>query len=122
MLRIIDNRKALIALTIIVAFVAVVVPTCRMIGCSMEMTGYMGFMHGGADLGFFSDCGGTWTTSTTPIGIVPAAIESLLLALVALVAAVAARFSPTLAVSRVRVVYATPPPPPQDPRGERLRI
>ena len=50
MYRLLDNRKSLIAIAIVVAFVTVVVPTCRMVGCQMEM-GYMGFMHPGDTVG-----------------------------------------------------------------------
>lgn len=122
MFRIVDNRKALIALAVAVAFIAVVVPTCRMVGCTMEMTGYMGFMHGGADLGFFSDCGGTYLTSTAPSAVVPAGADSLTLALMSAVVAALALLVPRMTAAPVRISRAVAPPPPEDPRGERLLI
>lgn len=120
--RAVDNRKLVIALAMVVAFVAIVVPTCRMVGCSMEMTGYMGFMHPGSDAGFFSDCGGTYVGNSTPSAVVPAGADTLTLALTSAVMAALALFMPVVSSQPARVAYFAPPPPPEDPRGERLRL
>lgn len=116
-----DTRKAAIVLAIVVAFVTVVVPTCRMIGCSMDK-GYMGFMHGGSEVGFFGTCGGTYTFSDTPEALMPASFNALLLALMAAVMAAVALFSPRMVARPVRLIDRTPPPPPAEPRGERFRV
>ena len=121
MRQLLDNRKALVAIAIVVAFVAVVVPTCRMVGCQMEM-GYMGFMHPGDTAGLFSDCGGTWSLSDTPVGIIPASIDALVLALFAAISAVVAMLRPQMVAHPVRIVDAAPPPPPEEPLGARFRV
>ncbi|TLM79505.1 MAG: hypothetical protein FDZ75_08775 [Actinobacteria bacterium] len=113
-------RRTMLALAIVIAIVAVVVPTCRMVGCSME-TGSMGLMRG-CELGFWSHCGGTWVTNAAPDAVVPAGSDALTLALVAMVAAALALLAPRVAASPVRVIDPTPPPPPREPRGERFRI
>ena len=115
------NRRALIALAIVVAFVAIVVPTCRMIGCSMSAGAAMPFGHQSMP-GFFGDCGGTWVTTTSPSAIVPASGDALTLTLVSAVVAALALFRPHLASQPVRIAPAEPPPPPDDPQGERLRL
>jgi hypothetical protein len=115
----VHNRKALIALAIVVAFVAIVVPTCRMVGCSMG--GAMPFGHSNM-AGFFGDCGGTYVTSTAPSAVVPAGADALVLALVTAVFAALVLAKPPVVVQAVRVHDADPPPPPEDPRGERLRL
>lgn len=120
MIRPAQMRKTMLALAIVIAIVAVVVPTCRMVGCSMDM-GPMGFMHFGG-VGFSSHCGGTWVTNVAPDAVVPSGADGLTLALVAMVAAALALLMPKMTASPVRVIEPTPPPPPQDPRGERFRI
>jgi len=113
------NKRALIALAIVVAFVAIAVPTCRMVGCSMG--GAMPF--GNTDMaGFFGDCGGTYVSSSAPSAIVPAGADSLVLALVTAVVAAVALTKPPVLVQAIRVHDSDPPPPPEDPRGERLRL
>jgi len=116
-----NSRKTIIALAIVVAFVAVVVPTCQMVGCSMDM-GYMPFMHGQADFNISSMCGGEWVASQAPSGIVPAGADSLVLALVSAVVAAVLMLRPQLASRPVRIEEFTPPPPPEEPRGERFRV
>jgi hypothetical protein len=110
----------MIALAIVVAFIAIVVPTCRMVGCSMS--GAMPFGNHMDMPGFFSDCGGTYVTSGAPNAIVPAGADALVLALIAAVIAAMVLFSPPAVVQTVRVHASDPPPPPEDPRGERLRL
>lgn len=112
------NRKALIALAIVVAFVAIVVPTCRMVGCSM---GAMPF--GEMEMpGFFGACGGTFVTSGAPSAVVPAGADSLTVALVSLVLAAAVFFQPKVRAVHITMHPADPPPPPEDPLGMRQLI
>ncbi len=117
----VNSRKSLIALAIAVALVAIVVPTCRMVGCSME-NGYMGFMHAGSELGLFGSCGGEYTSTAGPEGVIPPGGQSLLLSLFAALAAVAVVFMPQLVSRPVYLVEATLPPPPEDPLGARFRV
>jgi hypothetical protein len=115
-----NNRKALIALAIVVAIVAIVVPTCRMVGCSMG--GAMPWGHHADFVGIYSYCGGTYVTSSAPAAIVPAGADSLVLALVASVVAAVALIRPPLVVQTVSAHASDPPPPPEDPKGERLLL
>jgi hypothetical protein len=123
MIRLLNSRKTLAALAIIIALVAIVVPTCRMVGCEMQTGGRMGFMHYGDALGFFSNCGGSWSNSATPVGVVPPSPQALLLlVLMAAIGSMMLLRRPQVLVHAVRIVDADPPPPPEDPRGERLRV
>jgi len=112
------HRKALIALAIVVAFVAIVVPTCRMVGCSM---GAMP-LNGMGMAGFWGTCGGTYVTSTAPTAVVPSGADALTLALVSLVAAALMTFQPKVRVVRITSHPSDPPPPPEDPLGMRQLI
>lgn len=116
----IHNRKTLVALAIVIAFVAVVVPTCQMVGCSM--TGSMPWGHHMEGFGFTSDCGGTYVTNSAPSAIVPAGADSLTLAVFAAVVAAVALSRPPLLVQAIRSHASDPPPPPEEPRGERFRV
>lgn len=105
-----------------IALVAIVVPTCRMVGCSTEM-GYTGFMHAGTTAGFFGTCGGEYSTTSGPEGIIPTVVQSILLSLIGAVALVAKLATPQFVSRPVWLVDASPPPaPPEDPRGERFRV
>jgi len=117
-----DNRKALIAFAIIIACVAVAVPTCRMVGCQMETMGYMPFTHLGDGLALSSDCGGAWSILDVTVGVVPLGLEALALALFAAFAAVAVLMRPQVVARPVRILDATPPPPPERPLGTRLTL
>ncbi len=121
MKHLVDNRKALLVIATIVAFVAIVVPSCRMVGCSMEMGGAMPF-PGQVGAGFFGDCGGTIAANGTPVAIVPSGADALVLALVGMVLAAVALFARQPSVEPVRVWREDPPPPPEEPRGERFRV
>jgi len=124
MYRLLDNRKALIAMVIAIAFIAVVIPTCRMVGCSMDMgaMGAMSMMPMGSGLAFSAACDGELSTTQGPVAVLPTGLQSLALALMAAVMAVAVFFSPPMASRLVLVPDATPPPPPEDPLGERFRV
>lgn len=124
MFRIVDRRRALLAVTIALAIVAVVVPTCRMIGCSMEM-GAMGSMemgHPGTGVGLFSSCGGTYAASMSLLAAIPVSLESLVMALFAVAVAFSALLAPRLVARPVAVANVTPSPPPEEPLGARLRL
>lgn len=115
-----NKRRLMIAMVIAVAFVAIVVPTCRMVGCSMQMTGYMGFMPE-AGLGIFSDCGGKYVSSDIPEALSASTMETLAFALIAMLA-VAIVQRPIPVVQRIRSHSSDPPPAPTEPRGERFRV
>lgn len=114
------HRKALIALALAMVFVAVAIPTCRMIGCSMG--GAASWGNNAVGLGFYGDCGGTWVTSATPVAaVLPSAYGAIVALLGLAVVAVAITRRPVL-VEVISEHASDPPPPPEDPRGERLRI
>ncbi|HET6352429.1 MAG TPA: hypothetical protein VFG89_09945 [Coriobacteriia bacterium] len=112
------NRKALIALAIVVAFVAIVVPTCRMVGCSM---GAMP-LNGMGMAGFWGTCGGSFVTSAAPAAVVPSGADALTLALVSVLAAALIAFQPKVRVVRITSHPSDPPPPPEDPLGMRQLV
>jgi len=124
MYRLLDNRKALIAVAIAIAFVAVVIPTCRMVGCSMDMgsMGSMGMVHMGTGLGMSPSCDGELSTTQGPLAVVPLGAEVLVLVLMAALTVGTMFFSPHTVSRLVLVPDATPPPPPEDPLGERFRV
>jgi len=113
-------RKALLPLAIVVAIVAVAVPTCRMVGCDMDM-GAMRFvpMQG---VHLTAPCPGTWELSSAPAGTVPNGGGSLLLTFIAALAAVVVLFSPQVVSRPVLARVSNPPPPPDDPLGARFRV
>jgi len=117
----VNSRKALVITAIVVTFLAIVVPTCRMVGCSMDMSGGMGFMHPGPGVGFFSTCGGEMLTSEAPLSVAPGGLETLLLALIALVVGLVL-FAPRDSAAYSLIEVVEPPPPPRDPLGERFRV
>lgn len=110
----------MIAMAVVIAFVAIVVPTCRMVGCSMQMNGYMAFMPG-AGIGIFSDCGGQMVSSTVPDAVGSSSLEAITLAFIAMLAAFVIT-RPTPVVQRITVHSSDPPLPPTEPRGERFRV
>jgi hypothetical protein len=115
-----NNRKVAMALVVMMAVVAIAIPTCTMVGCDMGMSGGMPFMPSGA--GIFNSCPGEWVTSSGPAGVLPNGAENILLTLSALVVAVAVTLAPRQSVRMVQALVAEPPPPPEDPLGQRTRI
>jgi hypothetical protein len=110
----------LLPLAIVVAIVAIAVPTCRMVGCDMNM-GAMPFVpFSGTHAS--SDCPGQWELFTTPASTLPSGTESLLLTLVAALFAAVVLFAPQMSARPVLVRVSNPPPPPEEPRGERFRV
>ena len=108
------------ALVVMMAVVAIAIPTTTMIGCDMGMGSGMPFMPSGT--GIYSGCPGEWATTTGPVGVLPSGAESLLLALSVAVVAVAVTLAPRRTAAPVRIMAAEPPPPPEDPLGQRTRI
>ena len=108
------------ALVIMMAIVAIAIPTTTMVGCDMGMSGGMPFMPSGA--GIYSGCLGQWATTTGPVGVLPSGAENLLLVLSAMIAAVAVTLAPRQSAAPTRILAAEPPPPPEDPLGQRARI
>lgn len=119
-----NNRQLMLVMALIVAFVAIVIPTCRMVGCSMEMGSTMSMSDhgsmGGAVLN--AACGGQRIFNSAPNAIVPSGADSLTLALVAAVIAALALMLPRIAEGRVETFAAVPIPPPLPVRGERTRL
>ena len=108
------------ALVVMMAVVAIAIPTCTMIGCDMGMGGGMPFMPSGA--GIFNSCPGEWVSNTGPAGVLPSGIENIVIVLGAFVVAAAITLAPRESTSMVQARAAEPPPPPEDPLGQRTRI
>jgi hypothetical protein len=115
-----NNRRVAMALVVMMAVVAIAIPTCTMIGCDMEMNGGMPFMPSGS--GIFNSCPGEWVTNTGPLGVIPNGAENVVLALSVAIIAVAVTLAPRRTTAPVRISAADPPPPPEDPLGQRTRI
>jgi hypothetical protein len=114
-----DKRRKITAVLLAVAMLAVAVPTYVMVGC--DMGGCAGMTSISTQLGtsFGNACDGEWLANSTVTGVVPGGSLTVLLTLIAAMAAAVALFSPSLALRPVRLVRANAPPPPLDPRGER---
>ena len=113
-------RRMLLPLAIVVAIVAIAVPTCRMVGCDMSM-GAMPFVpFNGSHIS--ADCPGQWEVFTAPSSTLPSGSYSLILTLVAALVAAVVLFAPQVAPRPVLARVSNPPPPPEDPRGERFRV
>lgn len=113
----------MLPLAIVVAIVAIAVPTCRMVNCTMDMNA-MGAMkivpfHGPH---FSAKCSGMWEVFTTPASTAPSSSDPLTLTLLAALAAAVILFAPRLVARPVLVRVSDPPPPPEEPRGERFRV
>jgi len=121
MFRRINMNRFLLPLAIMVAMVAIVLPTCQMVGCDMGTMGAMPFMPNG---GAYSDCPGQWVIgSSSAPGIVPGGMDSLAFAfLVALLAVVAVLLAPKASFRTVAVYTGDPPPPLEDSFGARFRV
>lgn len=110
----------LLPLAIVVAIVAIAVPTCRMVGCDMKM-GAMPLMpfsgtHASAA------CPGQWEFSTTPAGTLPTGSQTLLLTLILALFGAVLLLAPQVVAHPVLTRVSNPPPPPEEPRGERFRV
>jgi hypothetical protein len=116
----VNNRRVAMVLVTVMAVVAIAIPTCSMIGCDMGMSGGMPFMPSGT--GIFNACTGEWVTSTGPAGVLPSGAENLVLALSAVLLVAALVLAPRAEIRAVPAFIAEPPPPPEDPLGQRTRI
>jgi len=116
-----DKRRMMLALVIAVAVVAVAIPTCQMVACSMDMSGGMMRVFPTTSASIHNACDGTWISSTSPLGVT-SEFSALILALIAAFAGALMLFAPQLSAQVVRVQDANAPPPPLDPRGERFRL
>jgi hypothetical protein len=114
-------RRMLLPLAIVVAIVAIAVPTCQMINCDMDMSGGMPFVpFSGTRMS--ADCPGEWAVFTAPASTLPGGSDSLLITLLAAIVAAVVLLAPQLAGRPVLVRVSNPPPPPEEPRGERFRV
>ena len=81
-------------MAIVVALVAIAVPTCQMVGCDMEM-GAMPFVpFSGTHMS--ADCPGQWEFFTTPASTLPSGSDTLLLTLVAALVGAVVLFAPQI--------------------------
>jgi hypothetical protein len=108
------------ALVVMMAVIVIAIPTTTMIGCDMAMGGGMPFMPTGT--GIYNGCVGEWATTSGPSGVVPSGLQSLLMALSVAVVAVAVTLAPRETSAPARIPADEPPPPPEDPLGQRTRI
>jgi len=115
-----DMRRFALPLVIMVAVAAIAVPTCRMVGCDMDM-GSMPLMPFNGPI-VSSACGGQWEFSSGPAGILPSGTDALSLTLMAAFAVAVVLLAPQVAGHPVLVRVSNPPPPPEDPLGERFRV
>lgn len=117
-----DSRKMLLAVMLVIAVLAVAIPTCEMIGCDMGMCGGMMRITTHPGPVASDPCSGTWISNSSIIGVMPAEFLSLLVVLIAAMSAALLLFSPRAQFQPVRLVEANAPPPPLDPRGERFLL
>jgi len=115
-----NNRKTAVALVVMIAVVAIMIPTIAMVGCDMGMGSGMPFMPSGT--GIFNACPGSWVVSSSPAGVLPTDAMSLLLVFGAMLLAAAIVLAQRESVSVVVVESNDPPPPPEDPLGQRIRL
>ena len=113
----------MLPLAIMMAMVAVVLPTCQMVGCDMNGAG-MGAMPFMPQGGAYSDCPGQWVVNTSSSnGIVPSGIDSLTFSLLIAILAVGALFfAPQASLRPVAAYTGDPPPPLEDTFGARFRV
>jgi hypothetical protein len=114
-----DSRKMILAVMLVIAVLAVAIPTCEMIGCDMRMVGGMMRITTVPGPVAGAPCTGTWITSSSPAGVVPSEFVSMIIVLIAAMAAALKLFAPRAEFQPVRLVDSNAPPPPLEPRGER---
>jgi hypothetical protein len=118
-----DKSKVLLTAMVVIAVLAVAIPTCQMIGCDMSaMCGTMMRIVTPFGQHLTAPCGGVWVSSGTVTGIVPTNLLSLLLALMAAFGLTAMFSSPERVTRPLFVIEANAPPPPIEPRGERYLL
>ncbi len=114
-------RGTILAIAVVIALVAIVLPTCRMVGCSMEPGGVAPW---GVQkvAGLFSDCGGEYVYGSAPYAVVPSGADALTLALVSAVIAALALMVPSMNARPAFIAESPPPSRPESPLGVRLRL
>ena len=113
-----DMRKVSIAMVIILAMVAVLLPLCVMIGCGMD-TGHMMGSHTG--FGFTDACTNA-AGDAAQAAIAPGNLQTLIMTLVVALGLVFSLALPQPSAHLVRIVAEEPPPPPEDPLGARFIV
>jgi hypothetical protein len=113
-------RRLLLPIAIVVAIVAIAVPTCRMVGCDMDMGAMRFIPHNGPH--FSSMCPGQWEFSSAPTGILPTGSDPLVLGFAALAVAAFVLVAPRRMARPLFAYAGSPPPPPEDPLGARFRV
>jgi hypothetical protein len=123
MSRFTDIRRFALPLIMVVVLTAIAVPTCAMVGCDMDMgpLGAMPFVPFNGPRAA-STCGGEWVLNSTPAGTLPSGPDTLLLTFLAAFVAAVMVLAPQSASRPVLVRVSNPPPPPDDPLGERCRV
>ena len=116
-----DRRRMMLALVIAIAIVAVAIPTCQMVACSMDMSSGMMRIVPASTATIQAACDGTWLVSNSPLGVTND-LTALMLALSAAFMGAMVLFAPQVSARPVRVAEANAPPPPLDPRGERFLL
>lgn len=117
-------QRHLMTAVLAVTLLVIAIPMCQMIGCSMDMSRPMSMLGMGTS-GLptaTGQCDGFWVTSSGFSAVMPGELESLVLGLVGLIVAVAVMLGASSSTRLPAVQRAGPPPPPLDPRGERLTI
>jgi len=110
----------MLPLVVVLALVAIAVPTCRMVGCDMDMNAMPFVPFSGAH--FASDCPGQWEMNSVPASTLPSSSDTILLTLVAALVVAFVAFAPQVSAQPVYARVSNPPPPPEEPRGERFRV
>jgi hypothetical protein len=114
-------RRFLLPLVIVVAIVAIAIPTCRMVGCDMGDMGAMSFVpFGGTHASAM--CPGQWEYSSSPAGIVPSGGDPLVIGFFAALVAAIALLVPQRSARPTLACVGDSPPPRQAARGERFRV
>lgn len=121
MQRVRTYRGTVLAIAVVVALVAIVLPTCRMVGCSMEPGGVAPW---GVQkvAGLFSDCGGEYVFGSAPYAVVPSGADALTVTLVSAVIVALALLAPSMSSHHAFIAESPPPSPPEPPLGVRLRL
>jgi hypothetical protein len=117
-----DKSKTLLAVMLVIAVLAVAIPTCQMIGCNMGMAGGMMRISTNPGLSLGAPCDGTWVSSESVIGVLPSNFLSTLVVLLAVLGMAVLMFSPKLVSRPIYLAEANAPPPPLEPRGERYLL
>jgi hypothetical protein len=114
------TRMMVLSAMIVIVLAAVAIPTCQMVGCDMGMNGMLMPFSTHFGPSFDDPCTGSWISNAGQAGIVPSNAFSALVAMLGALFLGALMFFASSASRPLSVVEANAPPPPLDPRGERL--